>query len=457
MLVMSSTLGLLAGAAVSHAQQPPVHVFSGGVFIDGTPVSDGTAVTAWIDGNVVAKTMVEGGEYTLTLKQPPGQSYAGKIVTFRAGEVQTGVRREWKKDAETIVNLDAYIRGSGPPGSTDRVPGRFIRECVLNALGRLPSSVEDMAAPELIKANQLCPSLKGRGGALRGGSGARPAPDSQPAADVSAHIFQGKALISGEPAEDGTGVTAYIDGVRISGTKTNGGRFRLVVPQAQGRSFVGRFVEFRGVTAQGRRFEWLAPAAWTGSETSITLGPEVRFASGGQSGGGPVGNPVSIPDPVTLECVRGVLGYLPATGPREMTQEQLDAAGSACPGLRGRMGQVLNPRAVDQSNRECAQRVLGYLPPNVQAMTAEETQRVQAACLGGRSIPDDPTLSRDSIRGEPIPSDPAPSQDPIRGFFTNSASGNMSDLNNLLDPTMLAVLGILLTLVATSLSLVKGS
>ena len=46
---------------------------------------------------------------------------------------------------------------------------------------------------------------------------------------------------------------------------------------------------------------------------------------------------------------------------------------------------------------------------------------------------------------------------PSRGFFTNSASGSMSDVDNFMDPTTLAVLGILLTLVATSLSLVKGN
>ena len=105
------------------------------------------------------------------------------------------------------------------------------------------------------------------------------------------------------------------------------------------------------------------------------------------------------------------------------------------------MGQVLNPRAVDQSNQKCAERVLGYLPPSIQAMTSEETQRVQGACFGGK----------------PIPGAPPPNRDPIRGFFTNSASGNMSDLNSFMDPTKLAVLGILLTLVATSLSLFKGN
>ena len=46
---------------------------------------------------------------------------------------------------------------------------------------------------------------------------------------------------------------------------------------------------------------------------------------------------------------------------------------------------------------------------------------------------------------------------PTRGFFTNSSSGSISDVEKFIDPTTLAVLGILLTLLATSLSLIKGN
>ena len=46
---------------------------------------------------------------------------------------------------------------------------------------------------------------------------------------------------------------------------------------------------------------------------------------------------------------------------------------------------------------------------------------------------------------------------PTRGFFTNSSSGEINDIDKLFDPTWLAVAGIILTLLATSLSLVKGN
>ena len=55
------------------------------------------------------------------------------------------------------------------------------------------------------------------------------------------------------------------------------------------------------------------------------------------------------------------------------------------------------------------------------------------------------------------PSNPLRTSLPTRGFFTNSSSGEISDIDKLIDPTSLAVLGILLTLLATSISLFKGS
>ena len=55
------------------------------------------------------------------------------------------------------------------------------------------------------------------------------------------------------------------------------------------------------------------------------------------------------------------------------------------------------------------------------------------------------------------PSNPLGKNLPTRGFFTNSPAGAFSDIDSFFDPTSLAVVGIILTLLATSLSLVKGS
>ncbi|PKB78548.1 MAG: hypothetical protein BZY88_17820 [SAR202 cluster bacterium Io17-Chloro-G9] len=150
----------------AQAQQPPTHVFKGTASVDGNPAPNGTTVSAWIDGNGVAKTTVQGGTYSLSVQQTPGQSYAGKGVIYRVGGVQTGEIRKWQQGGATVANLNAYTQGAG-------LPARFIQECVKHALGRLPSSREDMTAQELNLANELCPALKGRMGALNpaGGGG----------------------------------------------------------------------------------------------------------------------------------------------------------------------------------------------------------------------------------------------------------------------------------------------
>ena len=46
---------------------------------------------------------------------------------------------------------------------------------------------------------------------------------------------------------------------------------------------------------------------------------------------------------------------------------------------------------------------------------------------------------------------------PTRGFFTNSQIGQLGSLNNSLDPATLAVIGILITMAASTLQLVKGN
>jgi hypothetical protein len=74
-------------------------------------------------------------------------------------------------------------------------------------------------------------------------------------------------------------------------------------------------------------------------------------------------------------------------------------------------------------------------------MTEQERQRVEQACFGSK----------------PAPGSNPPSGGPSRGFFTNSAVGGLGTANNFMDPTMLAVIGILITLVATTMQMVRGN
>ena len=100
---------LLAIPAVVLAQaQPPLpSVFGGTVTWDGAPAPDGTAVSAWIDGEQVALTTADGGAYALMISQPPGGAFAGKEVVFMVAESEASQTGTWEPDGGDVINLTA--------------------------------------------------------------------------------------------------------------------------------------------------------------------------------------------------------------------------------------------------------------------------------------------------------------------------------------------------------------
>ena len=100
---------LLAIPAVVLAQaQPPLpSVFGGTVTWDGAPAPDGTAVSAWIDGEQVALTAAADGAYALKISQPPGEAFVGKEVVFMVAESEAPERGTWEPDGGDVINLTA--------------------------------------------------------------------------------------------------------------------------------------------------------------------------------------------------------------------------------------------------------------------------------------------------------------------------------------------------------------
>ena len=100
---------LLAIPAVVLAQaQPPLpSVFGGTVTWDGAPAPDGTAVSAWIDGEQVALTTAADGGYALMISQPPGGAFAGKEIVFMVAESEAPERGTWEPDGGDEINLTA--------------------------------------------------------------------------------------------------------------------------------------------------------------------------------------------------------------------------------------------------------------------------------------------------------------------------------------------------------------
>lgn len=145
-------------------------------------------------------------------------------------------------------------------------------------------------------------------------------------------------------------------------------------------------------------------------------------------------------DRENLDCIRRTLGGLPSSAD-VMTESQRVEASRACD-AGGRLAQLLTPFAVDQSNQECIRRVLGRLPVGDRDMTEAEQRLLEQGCFGGKSIPG-------RLAGEEAGS--------RRGFFINSQTGDIGSVEKLSNPTALAMLGILLTLFATAISLFKGN
>ncbi len=93
--------------------QPDVCGFYGLVTLNGSTVSDGTVVKAWIDSIVVGSAATTNSQYILYV----GGNYPGKVVTFAVGEgqyvaPQTAV---WEAGANKNVNLNASSRPASPP------------------------------------------------------------------------------------------------------------------------------------------------------------------------------------------------------------------------------------------------------------------------------------------------------------------------------------------------------
>ena len=64
-------------------------------------------------------------------------------------------------------------------------------------------------------------------------------------AQVLPHIIQGNAMIDGEPAPDGTVVTAMIDGEEVGSAAVSNGRYSMIIDQGETGNYSGKTVTFQ--------------------------------------------------------------------------------------------------------------------------------------------------------------------------------------------------------------------
>jgi len=85
-------------------------------------------------------------------------------------------------------------------------------------------------------------------------------------------IAEGKVIINGSPAPDGSLIIAYIDGRDVAEAHVRGGTFVMAIPEQPGQSLKGRVVEFAGKGADGTLFDFAQKASWQpGGKAEIRL------------------------------------------------------------------------------------------------------------------------------------------------------------------------------------------
>ena len=97
----------LVATTPGSAQPARPAVFGGRITIDGSPVADGTTVSAMIDGVVVGSGKVIGGRYGVTVSQPRHQSYSGMTITFMAGDRVMTETAIWEAGGGIELDLTA--------------------------------------------------------------------------------------------------------------------------------------------------------------------------------------------------------------------------------------------------------------------------------------------------------------------------------------------------------------
>ncbi|MCI0794765.1 MAG: hypothetical protein J4O03_14980 [Chloroflexi bacterium] len=420
------------------------HVFKGKVILDGRPAPDGTRVIAYIDGVRVRSERTNGGTFEFELRQ--GSSMAGKTVEFR-GRTVDGRELRFPQNARLlfsgVTTIDLELRGSSSFPGTD---------------------------PE------------------------------------ESHVFQGPVVIDGRPVPDETRVWANINQVRVSGTRTRAGRFRLNVRQPVSNAGMKVEIWVRGED----RVSFRVPQTWPWQPGGFT---DVKIQFGGDA-----------PDASTrLEQERARLEQerILQEGQQALEKQRLEAERGLQQDQARLERERLKQERVRQEeqarlDQERIKREQGLFEQEQkrqreldqarfeqeqvrikrEQLLAEQQQRVEQERMARLRQQEerDFKAEQERLRREvelnlqrqkfeleqrtrqglglpPLPPEKFPppgdgraiapgeieDKGPRRGFFTNTTVGGLGTANNLMDPTWLAVIGIVLTLGATMLQMIRGN
>ena len=103
-IFLISVLLVLAFPATIGAQTLAIHKFAGTVTIDGER-PERAIVTAFIEGNDVASAKVVRGRFALSVIQPSGMRFSGKIISFKVDGNPVKSTRRWEEGGSGTVDF----------------------------------------------------------------------------------------------------------------------------------------------------------------------------------------------------------------------------------------------------------------------------------------------------------------------------------------------------------------
>ena len=408
-----AVLNLNAGSV--GPQAPPQdlpHVFKGEVFINGQPAEDGTLMYALIEGVAIPATTTRGGRFRLTAKPRPGQSFVNKVVEFWGTTVDGKQLRfpqtiTWQPGSETDITLELNQQPAPLPKMLPDLPGLDI-QCVMKVLGRVPASPKDMSPSETLRVARDC--------FIRGGG-----PGNQTRLDQEQERIEEERKLQVERDR--------LERDRLERErKLQGERDRLEsdrleserkLQEAQARLDRERLQQEQDRISLEREFEDKLRNAASEQDRQRIAQERQRMEEG-----------------LALERER-------MERERKLEEEQIQRERA----LQEQRAQLDKDRIQQEQERMQQE----FSQEEERLRRQGEDQRLQQ---GLPPLPGDRMLPPGEGKSPP---DSEPRSGSTRGFFTNSAIGSLGTANRIIDPTTLAVIGILLTLGATVIQMVKGS
>jgi hypothetical protein len=191
---------LLLFPAVALGQQIPPHLSAVTANVDGAPASNGTVVTAWIDGSEVGSGEVTDGVAILVISGDA--SFTGKTISFKIGNLDSKETDTWEQGGH--LNPELTISASSEVVAPTAAPTAVVAAAVAPVTG------EKGDKGDTGSAGAAGPSGKdGADGNDGAGGSAGPAGSDGAAGPAGSDGTAGSAGTAGEAGGGGSGLAIF--------------------------------------------------------------------------------------------------------------------------------------------------------------------------------------------------------------------------------------------------------